>query len=59
VVGLIADATGNIRYSFFFLVGMIWMSVPILMGVDVERGREDARGYIYGNGDGYVSVPSG
>ncbi|KAI1793765.1 MFS general substrate transporter [Ganoderma leucocontextum] len=24
VVGLIADATGNIRYAFFFLVFMIW-----------------------------------
>ncbi|TBU38318.1 MFS general substrate transporter [Dichomitus squalens] len=45
VVGLIADATGNIRYSFFFLVFMIWAAIPILMAVDVERGREDAQQY--------------
>ncbi|KAI0354428.1 autophagy-type protein 22 [Trametes cingulata] len=45
VVGLIADTTGNIRYAFFFLVAMIWAAVPILMAVDVERGREDAQRY--------------
>ncbi len=45
VVGLIADVTGNIRYAFFFLVFMIWSAVPILMAVDVERGREDAQRY--------------
>jgi len=46
-VGLIADTTGNIRYAFFFLVFMVWLAVPILMSVDVERGREDARQYTY------------
>ncbi|KAI0738174.1 autophagy-related protein 22-like protein [Daedaleopsis nitida] len=45
MVGLIADTTGNIRYAFFFLVAMIWSAVPILMAVDVERGREDAQRY--------------
>ncbi|KAI0755614.1 autophagy-type protein 22 [Fomes fomentarius] len=45
IVGLIADTTGNIRYAFFFLVAMIWSAVPILMSVDVERGREDAQRY--------------
>ncbi|KAI0710802.1 autophagy-type protein 22 [Earliella scabrosa] len=45
IVGLIADTTGNIRYAFFFLVAMIWAAVPILMAVDVERGREDAQRY--------------
>ncbi|KAL7278222.1 hypothetical protein ACG7TL_008197 [Trametes sanguinea] len=45
IVGLIADTTGNIRYAFFFLVCMIWAAVPILMSVDVERGREDAQRY--------------
>ncbi|KAI9068943.1 MFS general substrate transporter [Trametes sanguinea] len=45
IVGLIADTTGNIRYAFFFLVFMIWAAVPILMSVDVERGREDAQRY--------------
>jgi MFS transporter, UMF1 family len=46
-VGLIADATGNIRYAFFFLVGMIWLAVPVLSSVNVERGRKDAATYLY------------
>ncbi|CDO69733.1 hypothetical protein BN946_scf184697.g5 [Trametes cinnabarina] len=45
IVGLIADTTGNIRYAFFFLVFMIWAAVPIVMSVNVERGREDAQRY--------------
>jgi len=45
VVGLIADITGNIRYSFFFLVFMVGAAIPILGSVNVERGREDAAGY--------------
>ncbi|KAF7328870.1 Autophagy-related protein [Mycena venus] len=47
VVGLISDATGNIRYAFFFLVFMIWAAVPVLMSVNVETGRKDAREYVY------------
>jgi len=42
-VGLIADATGNIRFGFFFIVIMMWLSVPVLLTVDVEQGRIDAR----------------
>ncbi|THV02063.1 MFS general substrate transporter [Dendrothele bispora CBS 962.96] len=49
-VGLISDLTGNIRYSFFFLVGMVWAAVPMLVWVDPERGRKDAEGYRYGGG---------
>ena len=47
VVGLIADTTGNIRYAFFFLVFMVWLAVPVLLGIDVERGRNDADRYKY------------
>ncbi|KAJ6558158.1 autophagy-related protein 22-like protein [Mycena capillaripes] len=47
IVGLISDTTGNIRYAFFFLVFMVWAAVPVLMSVDVERGRKDAREYVY------------
>ncbi|KAL0948348.1 hypothetical protein HGRIS_010934 [Hohenbuehelia grisea] len=47
IVGLIADLSGNIRYAFFFLVVMIWASVPVLLCVDVERGRRDAQQYRY------------
>ncbi|KAG8943959.1 Autophagy protein 22 [Tulasnella sp. 408] len=46
VVGLIADATGNIRFAFFFLFFMLLVPVPILLGaVDVAKGREDAARY--------------
>lgn len=47
VVGLIADTTGNIRYAFFFLVFMVWAAVPVLLSINVDRGREDARSYRY------------
>ncbi|CAK5278101.1 unnamed protein product [Mycena citricolor] len=47
IVGLISDTTGNIRFAFFFLVFMIWAAVPVLMSVDVEQGRKDAREYKY------------
>lgn len=52
LVGLIADATGNIRYAFFFLTGMIWLAVPLLMSVNVERGRKDALDYGVSKGRG-------
>jgi UMF1 family MFS transporter len=45
VVGLVADLTGNIRYAFLFLVFMLWAALPVLVGVDVERGRADARAW--------------
>ena len=45
VVGLVADLTGNIRYAFVFLVFMLWAALPVLVGVDVERGRADARAW--------------
>lgn len=47
IVGLIADTTGNIRYAFFFIVVMVWLAIPLLLAVDVERGKEDARKYVY------------
>ncbi|KIY49606.1 MFS general substrate transporter [Fistulina hepatica ATCC 64428] len=43
VVGAISQATGNIRYGFFFLVAVIWVAVPILLSIDVDQGRRDAR----------------
>ncbi|KIJ19599.1 hypothetical protein PAXINDRAFT_166706 [Paxillus involutus ATCC 200175] len=45
IVGIIADSTGNIRYAFFFLVFMIWLAVPVLLSVDIEQGRIDAKNY--------------
>jgi len=52
IVGLVADWTGNIRYAFLFLVAMLWAALPILAGVDVERGRIDARAWSSGD-DGH------
>ena len=46
VVGIIADATGNIRYAFFFLFGMILAAVLPLLVVDVAQGRKDAEKYV-------------
>jgi len=46
VVGIIADATGNIRYAFFFLFGMILAAVLPLLVVDVAQGRRDAEKYV-------------
>jgi UMF1 family MFS transporter len=40
-----ADLTGNIRYVLLFLVNMLWAALPVLTGVDVERGRADARAW--------------
>jgi hypothetical protein len=34
---------------------MVWAAVPFLMSVDVERGREDARGYVYNDGGGSMA----
>lgn len=46
IVGLIADSTGNIRYAFFFLVFMVWAAVPVLLSVNIDKGRQDARDYV-------------
>jgi len=46
IVGLISDATGNMRYAFFFLIGMMLAPLPILIwALDVPKGREDAEQY--------------
>ncbi|KAF5364724.1 hypothetical protein D9757_012496 [Collybiopsis confluens] len=45
LVAIISDLTSNIRYSFFFLLVMFWLALPILGGVDVFKGREDAENF--------------
>ncbi|CAK9781701.1 MFS general substrate transporter [Cutaneotrichosporon oleaginosum] len=42
IVGLIADATGNIRLGFVFLAAMLALPVPVLLRVHVRRGVEEA-----------------
>ncbi|OAX30643.1 hypothetical protein K503DRAFT_806947 [Rhizopogon vinicolor AM-OR11-026] len=46
IVGLIADSTGNIRCAFFFLVFMVWAAVPVLLSVNVDKGRQDVSDYV-------------
>ena len=38
---------GSGRYALLFLVGMIWIAVLLLCNVDAEKGRMDARNYVY------------
>lgn len=42
VVGAITDATGNIRYAFYFPASMLLLAFFILRKVDTERGRINA-----------------
>lgn len=43
VVGRIVDITGNIRPSFFFLAVISALPIPLMLMLDVEKGRADAR----------------
>ena len=41
IVGAITDRYGEIRPAFVFLAVLIFIPLPIMMVVDVERGRKD------------------
>ncbi|KAK7546587.1 autophagy-related protein 22-2 [Phyllosticta citricarpa] len=41
VVGAITDRTGEIRPAFWFLAALVGLPFPLLLSVDVERGRAD------------------
>ncbi|SCV72065.1 BQ2448_4759 [Microbotryum intermedium] len=45
LVAIITNATGQIRHGFWLILGMLVCSLPVLKGVDMERGRGDAEGY--------------
>lgn len=41
---LLLNATGNSRYGLLVLIAMIWVPIPIILGlVDVDRGVQDAK----------------
>ena len=42
IVGIITDWYGEIRPAFFFLAVLIFVPLPLLLLVDVERGKRDA-----------------
>jgi UMF1 family MFS transporter len=41
IVGAITDATGEIRPAFWFLAALIAAPIPLLLMVDLERGKRD------------------
>lgn len=41
IVGAIIDGTGEIRPAFWFLVALIGVPLPIMLMVNVERGKRD------------------
>lgn len=43
VVGAITDATGEIRPAFWFLALLVGLPAPLIWGVNIERGKEEAR----------------
>ena len=42
IVGVITDRYGEIRPAFFFLAFLIFTPLPLMLLVDVERGKRDA-----------------
>ncbi|PCH02744.1 Major facilitator superfamily domain, general substrate transporter [Penicillium occitanis (nom. inval.)] len=42
IVGAITDRYGEIRPSFIFLAILIFLAVPLMLCLDVERGKRDA-----------------
>ncbi|QEU60280.1 Atg22 [Kluyveromyces lactis] len=43
LTGLITDKTHNIRYAFYLLFLFLVVSLPVFHGLDVERGKREAR----------------
>nr|POE98253.1 autophagy-related protein 22-2 [Quercus suber] len=41
IVGAITDATGDIRPAFFFLAVLIGLPIPLMLLVDVDRGKRE------------------
>src|ERR1700755_677132 len=42
IVGMITDRYGEIRPAFIFLAALIFLPLPLMLLVDVDRGKEDA-----------------
>jgi len=52
LVGYIVDHAGSIRPAFIFLAVLVVLPAPLLWWLDVEKGREDARGMAQGDESG-------
>jgi len=42
VIGIIADHTHNKRYAFWFLLGMLFIPILVLLTTDIVEGKKDA-----------------
>ncbi|KAA8648305.1 hypothetical protein EYZ11_001959 [Aspergillus tanneri] len=42
IVGMLVDATGQVRAGFFFIGPLILMPIPLIWMVNAEKGRRDA-----------------
>jgi UMF1 family MFS transporter len=49
LIGYIVDHAGSIRPAFIFLAVLVVLPAPLLWWLDVEKGREDARGMAEGD----------
>ncbi|ODV90975.1 hypothetical protein CANCADRAFT_31775 [Tortispora caseinolytica NRRL Y-17796] len=49
MTGVITDRTLNIRYSFYLLLGMLLISIPLFFSVKVQRGEQAAKTFIAEN----------
>ncbi|KAJ5214804.1 hypothetical protein N7468_010483 [Penicillium chermesinum] len=65
IVGFITDRYGGIRPAFIFLAVLIFLPLPLMLLVDVERGKQDALELgseldrdIHTGGFSYDSVPT-
>ncbi|KAF2137463.1 uncharacterized protein K452DRAFT_235695 [Aplosporella prunicola CBS 121167] len=63
IVGAIVDRTGGLRPAFLFLAALIAAPVPLVLYVNPEKGRADARALARrmagGRGGGYERVSAG
>ena len=69
IVGAITDRYGEIRPAFVFLAVLIALPLPLMLLVDVERGKKDARemtrvleskgtGHVSERAAGYHAIPT-
>lgn len=43
LIGVLTDKTHNIRYSFYLLLMLLILSLPVFNALNVERGRREAK----------------
>lgn len=59
LVAVVTTATGEIRHGFVLIAGLMALAVPVLVGVDVAKGAEDAEkvdGELKSEGEGLADA---